>query len=87
MAETNESNGEKTEKRPSVEEIRTAIRGLPQGTKERVAWEELGEGNISREAFRDLWLEIRVPGTRPWGVNEPGDYGPSVNNKPKDGKK
>lgn len=64
--ETNESGGETTETLPVVEVdgIRKAIQELPEGTKERAAWEEIGEGKITREAFRDLWLEIRVPATK-----------------------
>lgn len=57
-----ESNGEKTTTEPvGGDSIREQIKQLPAGTKERVAWEELGEGKISREEFRDLWLAERVP--------------------------
>lgn len=56
-----ESNGEKTATEPvGVESIREQVKQLPPGTKERVAWEELGEGKISREEFRDIWLQERV---------------------------
>lgn len=45
------------------DDLRQAIEALPKGAKESAAWTELGAGNenITREAFRDLWLEIRVP--------------------------
>lgn len=46
-------------------EIRKAIASLPSGTKEKDAWDKLGEGKkIPRHEFRDLWLEIRVPTTK-----------------------
>lgn len=45
----------------TVEEIRKALAQLPEGTKERIAWEEHGQGHVSREVFRNLWLDVRVP--------------------------
>jgi hypothetical protein len=48
-----------------IEDIRKVLADLPAGTKERTAWEQHGEGHLSREAFRDLWLEIRVPKKTP----------------------
>lgn len=61
------------------EKIREAVKKLPAGTKERIAWEQIGEGNVSREAFRDIWLEERVPTTK-----KPETAKPAVNSsKPK----
>lgn len=64
---THEAFGEVPKEKPvkSVEDIRAVLAGLPQGTKERDAWAKHGEGNVSREDFRDLWLEIRIPKKTP----------------------
>lgn len=58
MSETKKHT--KPDKKLSVEDIKKAIDELPPGAKEQHAWQEIGEGNIAREVFRDLWLQTRV---------------------------
>lgn len=57
-----ESGGAKAENDPvlSLDALKEKIKRLAPGTKERLAWEELGaKAPVTREQFRDLWLEIR----------------------------
>lgn len=50
---------DKPHKRLTTEERIARIKKLPEGTKERAAYEELGTG-VSREEFREEWLTHRL---------------------------
>jgi hypothetical protein len=45
-------------KKLAPEEVVSRVKGLPEGTKERVAFEELGHG-YTREEFREFFLTGR----------------------------
>lgn len=53
-----------------TDDIRKTLEELAAGTKEQAAWQSHGEGKMSRETFRNLWLEIRVPKKTPQKPNE-----------------
>lgn len=43
-------------KKHAPDNLRAALKALPEGTKERQAFEEHGQG-YTREEFREFWLE------------------------------